>query len=182
MFADSASLEAAADALLSGGFDRAALSLLAAAPAVIAKLGHRYEQVGELEDDPAVPRAAFVSRESLGDAEGGLIGGLAYVGAVAAAGAIVASGGAVVGALIGAALAGGAGGLVGSVFAEILDHAHSERLAHHLDHGGLILWVRTRNAAEERAAMRILGAHAARDVHIHDLPVDDPPVDDLPVR
>lgn len=57
------------------------------------KLGHRYEKVSALADDPTVPRAAYVSTEAIGGAEGGLIGGLMYVGAAAAAGAIVVSGG-----------------------------------------------------------------------------------------
>ena len=42
---------------------------------------HIYERVSELEDDPSVPRTAYISTESRGDAEGGgLIGGLLYVG------------------------------------------------------------------------------------------------------
>lgn len=170
IFGDARALERAALSLQSEGFDRSALSLLAAENTVEAELGHRYERTSELEDEPAVPRSAFVSRAALGDAEGGIIGGLAYVGAVASAGAIVASGGAVAGALIAAALAGGAGGLIGSVLADILDRAQAERLAHHLDRGGLILWVRTRDAAQEALAMRILHANGATDVHVHELP------------
>lgn len=171
VFSNAASLERAAEALQSEGFDRSALSLLAAEPVVEAKLGHRYEKVAELEDDPAVPRSVFIPRASLSEAEGGIIGGLAYVGAVATAGAIVASGGAIAGAMIAAALAGGAGGLIGSVLADILDRAHAERLAQHLERGGLILWVRTRDASEEERAMRILRAYDGTDVHVHALPV-----------
>ena len=48
------------------------------------KLGHRYEKVSVLADDPTVPRAAYVSTEAIGGAEGGLIGGPMYVGAVGA--------------------------------------------------------------------------------------------------
>jgi len=66
---------------------------------------HKYRKVTELEDDAAVPRTCHVSTESIGDAEGGLVGGLLYVGAVAAAGAIVALGGTLAGAIVAAALA-----------------------------------------------------------------------------
>ena len=93
VFEDAASLQAAIDDLLTAGFDRAELSLLADEATVERKLGHAYAKPAELEDDPQVPRTAYVSTEARGDAQGGLIGALVYVGAVAAAGAVVASGG-----------------------------------------------------------------------------------------
>ena len=122
VFPDAASLEGAIDELLSSGFDRAELSLLASERAVDTKLGHRYRKVAELEDDPRVPRAAYVSLESIGDAEGGFIGGLVYIGAVLVGGAAVASGGTLAGAFLAAAMAGGAGGLFGSALAKLIDY------------------------------------------------------------
>ena len=86
-------LQGAIDELLGSGFHRAELSLLASESTVQEKLGHRYEKASVLADDPTVPRSAYVSTEAIGGAEGGLIGGLVYVGAVVAAGAVVASGG-----------------------------------------------------------------------------------------
>ena len=56
-FDASTDLEEAIDELLSSGFDRAEISLLATERAVEDQLGHRYHKVSELEDDPAVPRA-----------------------------------------------------------------------------------------------------------------------------
>jgi hypothetical protein len=76
VFNRSEDLQDAIDELLSSGFDRAELSLLASEHAVEEKLGHRYEKVGALAEDPTVPRAAYVSTEAIGGAEGGLIGGL----------------------------------------------------------------------------------------------------------
>ena len=111
-------LQGAIDELLSSGFDRAELSLLASEHVVEQKLGHRYEKVSSLADDPTIPRAAYVSTEAIGGAEGGLIGGLMYVGAAATAGAIVASGGTLATAIAATALAGGAGGLIGSILAK----------------------------------------------------------------
>ncbi|HSG35727.1 MAG TPA: hypothetical protein VLA37_14445, partial [Sphingomonadaceae bacterium] len=93
------SFEAAVDELLSNGFDRAELSLIARDDAVIEKLGHIYRRAEEVEDDPSVPRKAFVSEEAIGDGEGALMGALMYVPAVIAGGVIVASGGALVAAL-----------------------------------------------------------------------------------
>jgi hypothetical protein len=117
VFHSAEELQAAIDELLRSGFHRAELSLLASEDAVDQKLGHRYRKVSSLADDPIIPRAAYVSPEAIGGAEGGLIGVLMYVGAVAAAGAIVASGGTLTAAILGAALTGGAGGLIGSLLA-----------------------------------------------------------------
>jgi hypothetical protein len=57
-------LQGAIDELLSSGFDRAELSLLASEHVVEQKLGHRYES--SMADDPTIPRAAYVSTEAIG--------------------------------------------------------------------------------------------------------------------
>lgn len=172
VFHDAPSLEAAVDDLLSSGFDRLEISLLASERAVEQKLGHRYRKVAELEDDPRAPRHAYVSQESIGDAEGGLIGGLMYLGAVAAGGAVVASGGTLAGAFLAAAMAGGAGGLFGSALARVIDFHHADYLQHQLDKGGLLLWVHGRDAAHTDRAKQILKRHSGDDVHIHLLSAD----------
>jgi hypothetical protein len=163
-------LQAAIDELLQSGFHRAELSLLASEQAVDRKLAHRYRKIGSLEDDPVIPRAAYVSPEAIGDAEGGLIGILMYVGAVAAAGAIVASGGTLTAAIVGAALSGGAGGLIGSFLAGWLGEEHGRHLQEQVDRGGLLLWVRTWDGADETRAKRILARHGGDHVHVHALP------------
>jgi hypothetical protein len=84
VFATPETLQEAIDELMSSGFDRADLSLLASEDAVEAKPGHMYRKASELEDDARVPRAAYVSTESVGDAEGAVIGGLVYILTVAA--------------------------------------------------------------------------------------------------
>jgi hypothetical protein len=171
VFNEPEALQEAIDELMSSGFDRAELSLLAAEKAVEEKLGHKYRKVAELEDDPVVPRTCYVSTESIGDAEGALIGALVYVGATAAAGAVVASGGALAVAITAAALAGGTGGLLGSVLASLIGDSHANYLQKQLDHGGLLLWVRTWTPEKEQRASEILSRHSGRDVHVHTLPV-----------
>ncbi len=165
-------LQGAIDELLGSGFNRAELSLLASEAAVVEKLGHLYTRVDELADDPEVPRAAYVAGEDIGDAEGGIIGALVYVGATIAAGVIVVSGGTVLAVVAGAALAGGTGGLIGSVLAKWLGDHHAQHLKEQIDRGGLLLWVRTRDTAMEERAANILGKYAAEKVHIHGLPVE----------
>lgn len=169
VFRDEKALEGAIDSLLGAGFDRAEISLLASEDAILKKLGHAYRKVAELEDDHEVVRVAYVSKEDYGAAEGGIISGLVYVGALAGAGAVVASGGALGGALLAAALWGGAGGAVGYALARWLDRQRAQRLNEQLEKGGLLLWVHVRDAEHEAKAMDILNSNGAEDVHPHDL-------------
>ncbi|GAB4524745.1 MAG: hypothetical protein Tsb0019_26790 [Roseibium sp.] len=168
-FESEAALQQAIDELLSSGFNRAELSLLAAERAVREKLGHRYARVQDLEDEPKAARCSYVSTETLGDAEGALIGAPLYVAASAAAGIILATGGTMAAAIIGAALAGGAGGLIGSVLAGLVGTDHADRLEEQLDHGGLLLWVRTWTPEDEARATEILKKHSGHDVHVHSI-------------
>lgn len=170
VFDSAEAFQAATDELLSSGFDRADLSLLASEHAVEEKLGHLYRRVEELEDDPKAPRAAYVSTEAIGDAQGALIGGLTFVGGVGAAGAMVAAGGALAGIILAAAALGGAGGLIGSTLGKIVEQHHADHLHAQLEKGGLLLWVRTRDPEHEVRAEGILRKHGALDVHIHELP------------
>lgn len=170
VFHDATSLETAIDELQSHNFDRSQLSLLAGKEAVETKLGHVFTKVAEVEDDAEVPRVAYVSTEALGDAEGGVMGALMYVGAVAAAGGIVASGGTLAGAIIAAVLAGGAGGFIGSTLARLIDERHAHHLQEQLDRGGLLLWVRTVDSEHEARATEILTRNGGEDVHVHTLP------------
>ena len=170
VFDDAQQLQDAIDDLLNHGFDQADISLLASDEAVEQKLGHLYERVQQLEDAEDAPRKEYVSTASRGDAQGGLIGGLMYVGALAAAGAVFASGGTLGLALAGAAAAGGAGGAAGAVLAKFIGDRHAKELQTQLDRGGLLLWVRTRDPELEARAEQILRKHAGRDVHLHEMP------------
>ena len=159
--------EAAIEELLSSGFDRAQLSLLASERAIEDKLEHRYRSVAELADDPTTPRTAYVSTAAVGDAQGALIGGLTYVGATSAIGAVVMSGGALAATLIAAVVAGGAGTLLGSILARLVGRHHAEDLNEHIERGGLLLWVRAWEPADEPLAISVLRKHGGRDVHSH---------------
>jgi len=171
VFETAEDLERAIDDLQSSGFNRAEISLLADERTIEKKLGHKYEKVSELEDDPDAPRTAYVSTESVGDAEGGLIGGLTYIGAVAAAGAVVAGGGAFAATLAAAALTGSASGFIGAILAGMVGEHHADYLRKQLEKGGLLLWIRTRDTDHEKQAVDVLSRHSAQDVHVHSVPV-----------
>jgi hypothetical protein len=168
-FHDERSLQAAADELMISGFDRSCLSILAARRTIEKRLGRVYERVADLADEAGVPRLACFGSDSRNEAKGALSGGLAYVGAVAAMGTVVAADGTIAAAIAAAATAGGASGLVGVALSVILERHHAEYLEEHLERGGILLWVQTENAEQERRAMEILQRHLAKDVHIHDL-------------
>lgn len=171
VFEDAGKMEGAIEELEESGFDRAAISLLASDETVRKKLGHRFYDAKSLEDNPAAPRKAFVSTAAVGDAEGALIGGLVYAGALVAAGVTVASGGAF-GALLAAAVAGGAsGGLVGGVLAALVGENQARKIEEEIRHGGLLVWVRTPDEDDEKRAVEVLKRNGAADVHVHTVKV-----------
>lgn len=169
VFTSASDLQTTIDELRSSGFHRAELSLLASEDTMNEKLGSGFANSRAVEGAPRVPRTAYVSAEAIGDAQGGVVGGLAYAGATVAAGAVVISGGSIVAAIVAATLAGGASGIVGALLAKWLSDSH----AHYLQiyNGGLLLWVRTRDAKAEERAADILRRHSSRDVHVHTLPL-----------
>lgn len=173
VFHDEKSLQTAVDELLISGFDRAAVNLLAGQHAVEAKLHHSYRKIVELEDDPGVPRIAYMGPDSRTEAESVAVGGLAYVGAVASAGIVVASGGSILAVLLAVTIAGGLGGLIGAALAKIIDSHHAHYLQAQLEKGGLVLWVTLANPDQENRALGILKRLGADGVHIHQLPVID---------
>jgi hypothetical protein len=68
-------------------------------------------------------------------------------------------------------LAGGAGGLIGSILARWLGDHHARHLQEQMERGGLLLWVRTRDASREEGAVGILTKYSAEKVHVHELPL-----------
>ena len=175
VFHDQQTFQAAVDDLLNAGFDYGDISLLAGEKAVEQKLGRYYEKISDLEDDPDVPRVAYADRDSLVEGRTALVGGLGYIGAVAAAGAVVATGGTLAMAIAGAVIAGGSGGLIGTLGARWLGRDRANDVQKQLEKGGLLLWVRLRDKEVERKALKILSRLSADDVHVHELPASHVP-------
>lgn len=165
-------LQAAVDALSLAGFERHELSLMADDAVVRRAIGHDFTSVDEVKDDPKVPRQPYVAPEEVGTAEGAAVAIPGYVGAVIATGAILATGGTALAAILGAAAAGAGGGALGSILARwVGDKWH--RAQHHLEKGGILLWVNLRDEAHERKAVEILSRHTLKPVEIHELPQVD---------
>jgi hypothetical protein len=169
VFKSADTLQEAIDELLVSGFDYPALSLMASEKAVEEKLGHKYRKVQELEDEASVPRIEYIAPESLGEAEGALVGGLLYIGAGVAA--VLASAGSLATIITAGAIGGGVGASIGSVLARLVGDHHARYLQEQLNHGGLLLWVATSDEEHEKRATQILKKHSGLDVHLHAVPL-----------
>lgn len=160
VFDDPKALEDAVFALETSGFDRAAFSLLASEKVVKQKLGHRYQQVKDVEDEPNVPRDTFFSRVSRWEADCLPAPALAAVGAFMLIGTA---------SVLPVLVAAGAGALLGAALSRMMHEDHATRVQEQLARGGLLLWVNVRGAKEEETALEVLRAHSAHDVHAHDI-------------
>lgn len=165
VFDDVAALETAIDALRMAGISRAQISLLAETDVVSEKLGSSFWTSKNLEDDPDAPRVDYVSQESLGAAEGGAVGALVYIGAVASA--IATATAPILVAVSAVGLGATAGALIGGALARILGEDHADYLTRQIRRGGLVLWVRVFTPEQEARALEILRQASGRDVHVH---------------
>ncbi|HKA46925.1 MAG TPA: hypothetical protein VKD68_02095 [Methyloceanibacter sp.] len=170
VFHDVESFQAAIDDLLPAGFDHADINVLAHEDTIRSKLGPMCKSTAEFEDDPDAPRIGYIPNETIGNAEGAVIGAGVYLPAMFGGLAVAASGGTLLGVFAAAVIAGGAGGLLGAALARYIGHEHAKHLDQHLHHGGLLLWIRTRDAEREKQALEILRRHSAHDVHLHQIP------------
>ena len=102
--------------------------------------------------------------------KGSLIGGLALLGGLASTIVLTAAGGPILVVVLGVALVTGAGGLFGTGLSGLLEHQRSSHFQEQLARGGLLLWVRTGDAAREHRAVEILTRHSGGDVHVHEVP------------
>lgn len=169
VFHETGSMQAAVDELLSSGFNHGDLSVLANEQALCTKPGMCWMLPQQLADEPGVPTRAYLSPESAGDAQGAVIGALAYLGAAGTAALLISGSGPIGGAILATAAAGGVGGGIGALLAQVLKHRHAEELAGQLQRGGLLLWVRTPTPAAEERAVGILRRHAGENAHVHDI-------------
>lgn len=166
VFDSQKSMQNAIDDLMNAGFDQSEISLLASPKDVDRKLGRRVG-VEELEDNWDAPRRAYVSPESIGDAQGMIISILVYVGAIGAAALLASWGGVSSSVLIGGVFAGAAFGVLGYCIAKLLGKYQTRYITAQLNRGGLLVWVRAWDSDHERQAMEIFSRNAGHDVHVH---------------
>jgi hypothetical protein len=162
-------LEGAISALTSAGWDRAQLSLLAPRGAVAEHLPGRDTRV--LADDPHAARDAVVTDTDLRQ-ERALFAGMAgVIAGFVASGATILTGGAALAAIVGAAVAGGGAAAAVSAIGVGAGRSRAAFIDEQIARGGVLLWVTTRNAAEDRRARAILAQAGAVHLHTHEGPV-----------
>lgn len=158
-------LQSAIDDLLTNGFDRSEISLLAEDEAVREKIG--LETASELEDDPAAPRMAYVENESLNEGKASLIGILFYVGAVVGAIVVWSARNSFGESIFAGVLSGLVASLIGIGVTKLIRRRQRDWARAQLARGGLLLWARTWTAERERAAIAAMQRNGGHDVHVH---------------
>lgn len=118
-------------------------------------------------DNPDTPRQAPSRPEEQTIGAAGMIGGTAYVGAMALA---LTAGAVTFPAIISAAVIGGiGGGTLGAVLTKIFGNRYNRHVEEQIEKGGLLLWVRTPDFEREDLANRILITNNAYQVHMHQI-------------
>jgi len=154
--------------LRSVGFHHSDISLLGSEEALTEKLGKAYWRASELEDDPRAPRANFVSEEAIGELEGAIAGGFFFVGSAIAMTALLTPASTMAASIAAVAIGGSPAAVIGAIFARRVGKRHKDYYANQIRHGGILMWVRTRDKEREDLAVKILKGHSGRDVHVHD--------------
>lgn len=160
-------LQAAMYDLLIAGFSRHDISMLGASAAMEKTLGKRFWRSADLEDDPAAPRASFVSEEAIGEYEGAVAGGFFFLGSVIAMLAMLTPASTVAASVAAVAIGGAPGAAIGTLLARRIGKHHRDHYEEAIRHGGILLWVRVADRERERLAVEILKGHSGRDVHVH---------------
>ncbi|MCI2395982.1 hypothetical protein [Aliiroseovarius sediminis] len=150
------------------GFSRYDISLLGHEKTLKKKLGDAYWRTEDLEDDPDVPRAAFVSEEAMGEMEGMIVGGVFFIPSYIAMVAAAAAGGAVAATAAAVAIVGLPAAVIGALLARRADKHHRDYYAQQVERGGILLWVRVDTTEKQARAVDILKSHSGKDVHVHD--------------
>jgi len=158
-------MEAAVQELLTSGFDRGEVSIMASDNPALAA-GDDRALTG---DDPQLARRAWVEPESRVQGQGALAVALGYVGAVTAAALTLSSGGAVVPVIGGAVFGAGAGAGLGTALGRLFDRRFARRMERQIASGGILVWADCRDDQTEDRAAQVLRRHGAS--HVHALPL-----------
>lgn len=162
------SLQKAVYDLMMTGFSRYDISLLADQKVLEEKLGTAYWTAPELADNPDAPRAAFVSEEAIGEFEGAIAGGFFFLGSYIAMMALLTPASTIAASIAAIAIGGSPTAVIGTLLARRVGKHHKDYYANQIQHGGILLWVRTWDKQKEELAVKILKGHSGHDVHVHD--------------
>jgi hypothetical protein len=167
IFGNREALENAIEDLLSNGFDRSQLSLLASHDAVEETLGHAPGDVHAIAEDPEAPRSEPLERPDVGNLTGVAVGPPAAFAALAAAGLTAMTGGAFAGVAVAALAAGGGVGALGAFLAKRYTDEVEDDFEEQVARGGIVMWINLREPHQEERAREILARHSKEKVWTH---------------
>jgi hypothetical protein len=160
-------LQAAYYDLMLVGFSRYDMSLLGSLEAMKEKFGDAFWHSRDIADDPAAPRASFVSEEAMGEFEGAILGGFLFLGSYVAMAALLTPASTIAASIAAIAIGGSPAAVVGAILARRAARHHRDYYDEQIRHGGILLWVRVADKERERLAVDIMKGHSGRDVHVH---------------
>jgi hypothetical protein len=177
-------LEKVIDRLLTSGFDRSSIDLMASQDAITRKLKTVYSDLTAAADAPGVPRRQLVLPSDQDSATALVFGSLILIGAMGAALPIVASGGALATAILAAAGGGAvASGIAKIIRDRIVGRSDQIDLEKELQQEGLVIFVRLREREQEERAVALMRDCGADKVHVHEVELSktlhDVPLADL---
>jgi hypothetical protein len=149
------------------GFGRQDISVVGSEPAREEIYNREQVPPEVMEDDPNAPHHFAITPEEVGVGRGVIIGVCMLAGFVisALASSNLESLG-VSEVMLGVVF----GGIAGIMLAQLIGSEYLNFNQRQLNHGGLLLWVRSANGEMERKAHAILRKHGARNVHVHEVP------------
>jgi hypothetical protein len=168
-------LEAAAEALLAAGFDRADLDRLADLDEIGKRLGPVYVVHEELADVAQAPRRPIITREDIATTFVVVVGVIASFAGVVTAFVVVASGGRTGAAAIAALLAAIIAGSIGSLLVLRIFRPQSKALEPHMAARGIVLWVRVRSPDRKDKAQHILRQYGGQAIRAHEIEIEKHP-------
>ena len=180
VFRSRAALDAAVGTLLSSGFDRAEIDVIAGAEAR-EKLGGAKIASEELPEIPAATRRPVIAPEDIVLVWSLFLSVLIFAGAGFAAWIVVKSGDELIWAGIAAAIGAVAAGWLGAQLARAFARKRTRHLEAQLIASELVLLVHVRSAEEEAKAAEILLGHGAQAVRPHEITIDKR-LEDLPLH
>lgn len=160
-------LQAAVDDLESHGFSNAAVSRPKPIAEIEQTVQHPIRSIEEIEDDAAVPREAYIDKDSRASGMMVLVVIPVYIMLLVGAGIAAGHGLETWQAVVLSVGLGLTGMVCGGYYAIKLSRNSKARLRAEQALGGLVLWVRTGSREQESRALEILRRHAGRDVHLH---------------
>ncbi len=169
IFDDIGAIHDCIDDLQSNGFDRSDITMLSRPQVVGTNSTLPINDTPQTEDSPTALRGPIVEPESIGDAQGALLGAPIYILTLCGAGISAAFGFSTVILLTVSGIAGIIGAAIGVGFVYMLRNRQDGYYKQQLEHGGIPLWIHTRDEEHEKRAIETLTQNRAHDVHIHDL-------------